>query len=470
MHRKTLLTVVLIVLTAFGPALPAAAQPTGYEGYQVVRITITDEVDLKKLRGLQTTSGDFEVSSKAVRVGLPVDVRVAPAARPALDASGLRYEVVVADLQQHLNKVFAGADESEFFDSLRTYDEHVQFMSDLVTQYPDLAEMIEIGQSVLGRSLWVLRITGPGPGTVKPAVMYHGAQHGDEAAGASVVAFAAHHLLTNYKGDPDVAALTDNVEWYLMPIMNPDGYVAYTRRNANNVNLNRNWDGPGSGNAPDGGPFPFSEPETAAMRDFFLARPTVRVHIDFHGYVPWLMWPWGHTPDLCPDHELYFGLGSQMRDLIAAAGGGTYEIGTIYDVAYPVSGCSTNYVYGDAQRHSFALELNHSQLPRICEEFLSSQMLLAEWIAETDCNANGTDDDLDISKGTSPDGNGNGVPDECETVPGDINEDGTVNIGDLLLLLAAWGPCTDCDNCPADLNGDCTVGVADLLILFANWG
>ena len=56
------------------------------------------------------------------------------------------------------------------------------------------------------------------------------------------------------------------------------------------------------------------------------------------------------------------------------------------------------------------------------------------------------------------------------SVLGDLNGDGVVGIGDLLALLAAWGPCADCDNCPADLNGDCTVGIADLLILFANWG
>ena len=56
---------------------------------------------------------------------------------------------------------------------------------------------------------------------------------------------------------------------------------------------------------------------------------------------------------------------------------------------------------------------------------------------------------------------------------GDLDGDGTVGVGDLLLLLAAWGPCADCDTpqaCPADLDDDCTVGIGDLLILFANWG
>ena len=40
----------------------------------------------------------------------------------------------------------------------------------------------------------------------------------------------------------------------------------------------------------------------------------------------------------------------------------------------------------------------------------------------------------------------------------------------LLILLGLWGPCDDCNNCLADLDDDCTVGVKDLLILLGNWG
>ena len=58
------------------------------------------------------------------------------------------------------------------------------------------------------------------------------------------------------------------------------------------------------------------------------------------------------------------------------------------------------------------------------------------------------------------------------TILGDLDEDGTVGIVDLLLLLAAWGPCSDpCPpSCPADLDGDCLVGIIDFLALLGNWG
>ncbi|MDY7109651.1 MAG: M14 family zinc carboxypeptidase [Planctomycetota bacterium] len=458
---------VLFLTLACSLTFPAvgADGPDGYEGYQVVRVTLADRADLAAFRALRTLGADFQMWSETARLG-PVQVRLAPAARPALLASGLRFDVVINDLQKHLDTLYAGG--RGFFDSLRSYDEHVQFMNDLVAAHPDLAEMVQIGQSVEGRPMWAIRITGPGQ--TKPAVVFHGAEHGNEQAGASVVSFLARHLLANYGSDDAITALVDDVEWFLLPIMNPDGYVRFDRWNANGVDLNRNWDGPGAGEDPWGGPYPFSEPETAAMRDFFLAHPTARVHIDWHGYVPWIMWPWGHIPDECPDHATYHDLGAQMRELVSLAGGGWYEIGTIYNVAYPVSGCSCNWVYGVEERWSFAIEVVDDDMPEICEEFLSSQLLLGQWIADTDCNGNGVEDGEDIASGTSEDLNANGVPDECECL-GDMDGDHHVSTADLLTLLGSWGECPDSwGECPWDFNGDHVVDDLDEDILMDHWG
>ena len=52
----------------------------------------------------------------------------------------------------------------------------------------------------------------------------------------------------------------------------------------------------------------------------------------------------------------------------------------------------------------------------------------------------------------------------CES---DTNGDDSINVTDLLKLLASWGACTDC---VADINCDGTVNVTDLLDLLAAWG
>jgi hypothetical protein len=462
---------VVIAALTFGMlvASPSLAQPTGYEGYQVVQVTLSSEAELATLRELQNLGRDFQVWSEVVALGVgPIEARVAPAAQPALKASGLRYEVTIADLQRYLDELY-GDSRSDFFDSIQTYNQHVQFMTDLAAAYPDLAERVSLGTSVQFRQMWALRITGPNPRR-KPAVLYHGAEHGNEQAPASVVAYVAYQLLTNYGSDPEITALVDNVEWYLMPIMNPDGYVNYDRYNAHGVDLNRNWAGPGSGQDPSGGPYPFSEPETADLRDFLLENSNVRVHVDIHGYVPYIMWPWAHIAEHCPDHNSFLGIGTEMRNRVAASGGGTYQIGTIYELMwYPVSGCSTNYSYGVLDLWAIAIEVVDADMPDICEEFLTSLLYVGQWIDEHDCNANGVLDSEDIAAGTSFDHNDNGVLDECEC-PGELDGDGTVGLSDLALLLSNYGMLEGATYHDGDLTDDGAVNLSDLSALLAVYG
>jgi len=53
--------------------------------------------------------------------------------------------------------------------------------------------------------------------------------------------------------------------------------------------------------------------------------------------------------------------------------------------------------------------------------------------------------------------------------PADLDGDGVVDMADLQLLLADWGPCPAGGDCPADLDGDGTVSYDDLLQLLASW-
>ncbi len=59
-------------------------------------------------------------------------------------------------------------------------------------------------------------------------------------------------------------------------------------------------------------------------------------------------------------------------------------------------------------------------------------------------------------------------------LPGDVNSDGCVNVGDLQGLVAAWGsqatPPDPSWNTNADLNSDGYINVGDLQVLIANWG
>lgn len=94
-----------------------------------------------------------------------------------------------------------------------------------------------------------------------------------------------------------------------------------------------------------------------------------------------------------------------------------------------------------------------------------------------DTDGDGVPDGCDLCPETPPEGEADEygcsenqeVPVNPETCEGDVNGDGNVNIYDLLLLLANWGPC-DGSPCQGDLNGDGVVDLDDLEILIANWG
>ena len=63
--------------------------------------------------------------------------------------------------------------------------------------------------------------------------------------------------------------------------------------------------------------------------------------------------------------------------------------------------------------------------------------------------------------------NNYGLGGDTNDCPGDVDGSGIVNVSDLLLVIADWGPCGGCDS---DVNEDGTVNVTDLLEIIAAWG
>jgi hypothetical protein len=115
-----------------------------------------------------------------------------------------------------------------------------------------------------------------GYGPVKRALI--GGLHGGYEWNTTVLMSRTLEYLT---ASPD--SIPKELTLYIIPLANPDGAAAGTdrvagRMNGNGVDLNRNWDYQWQITATHGiypvyaGAFPFSEPETAALRDFILGR------------------------------------------------------------------------------------------------------------------------------------------------------------------------------------------------------
>jgi murein tripeptide amidase MpaA len=141
------------------------------------------------------------------------------------------------------------------------------------TPQPSFEGPFVYGTSSGGRPLMAYRL-GTGP-SVRAII---GGIHGGYEWNTIVL---VSETLTHLQQNPTL--VPQDITLYIIPCANPDGYAAGTdlehgRVNGNDVDLNRNWGYHWQPTATHGtrpvnaGTRPFSEPETAALRDFILDR------------------------------------------------------------------------------------------------------------------------------------------------------------------------------------------------------
>jgi murein peptide amidase A len=124
-----------------------------------------------------------------------------------------------------------------------------------------------IGHSVQGRPIVAWHLGVPGRRTV----VLISVMHGNEPA--------PRRILTDLRDGPPV----HDLNLWVVPVYNPDGLAAHTRKNAHGVDPNRNYPFkwiPQSGGY-ESGPRPVSEPETRAMMRF-LSRVRPSYVLSFH--------------------------------------------------------------------------------------------------------------------------------------------------------------------------------------------
>lgn len=197
-----------------------------------------------------------------------------------------------------------------YFNSYHPYADHVKFLQDLSASFKSNSEVFSVGKSVEGRDITGIHIWGSGGKGSKPAIVWHGTVHAREWITNMVVEFAAYKLLTGYAGEADVKKFVDTYDFYILPIVNPDGFV-YTQTNNRlwrknrqrqtgssciGRDVNRNW--PSKWEVPGGastnpcdetykGRAPGDAVENLALRTQLenLAKGKgVKKYIDFHSY------------------------------------------------------------------------------------------------------------------------------------------------------------------------------------------
>ncbi len=182
-----------------------------------------------------------------------------------------------------------------------SYDECVAFFKEAQKNKPKLVRVESIGKTWENRDIIVVSITKDVDNNKeKPALFYTGTIHAREWIGIELSLSFAKYILEHIDYDPQLNAVFDRTTLYMVPCANPDGFeysrnhFSFWRKNRRKnadgsfgVDLNRNFE---VGFTPNkdttsnvySGPSAFSEPETAALRDFVLEHKNITIALDYH--------------------------------------------------------------------------------------------------------------------------------------------------------------------------------------------
>ena len=217
----------------------------------------------------------------------------------------------------------------------------------LSEQYPQDVERIVYGTSNNGRNLTMLRIgrlTYPSMGA-RQAVYISGSTHGNEYL--NIEDRLPRYFMENSGELPSFRTFIQNGGIvYIVPILNPDGFTRGHRRNANRIDLNRDF--PLQHKNHEG----FAEVETRTLIEHLnadLQRSNARLvfTLDYHCCAKALVRPWSFSGESLPQEAIaaHQQVGALMKNIFKGYGfGDTVEmmhearVGTSKDYFYETYG------------------------------------------------------------------------------------------------------------------------------------
>ena len=229
---------------------------------------------------------------------------------------------------------------------------------------PDIVDLVDVGNSELGRTLWVVRLSDwsvetKADGSPKEIIYIDGGHHGNEYLGTALAWLSAKWYINGWNdGNEEAIRVLQNSEVHVLIMLNPDGNDIDTRWNINQVDLNRNYDHywntcpttqPGSS--------AFSESETHANSIYMnTVVPDADLYVTMHTGVWIMLYPWGKWPEQPSDWELFHFIRDDVHANIS-----DIPIQNANQGLYPNCGTSRDYGYGVMGVPTFTFETDDEQ-------------------------------------------------------------------------------------------------------------
>ncbi|KTF81414.1 hypothetical protein cypCar_00027614 [Cyprinus carpio] len=357
-----------------------------YVGDQVFRITPSSNTEVQAVKQLfQNLTVDLwkPNSVSLIRENSPVDVHMGwnktQWLRRHLRQAHIHYKVLISNLQTEIEKQI-GYRSSRKRRSEFQYDYEIRsWMFEMNRTHPHLVDLFSIGQSYEGRPLYVLQL-GKRTRPFKKAVWIDCGVHAREWIGPAFCQWFVKEALNSYQHDSSMRRLMNQLNFYIMPVFNVDGYhyswktdrfwrktrSKIPKYHCRGVDANRNWkvkwcdEGASLHPCDDTycGPFPESEPEVKAVAKFLRKhRKRVKAYISIHAYAQMLLYPYSYKYATIPNFNCVESAAQNAVSALYSAYGVRYRYGPASTTLYVSSGSSIDWAYKNGIPYAFAFEL-----------------------------------------------------------------------------------------------------------------
>ncbi|KAF6209147.1 hypothetical protein GE061_014891 [Apolygus lucorum] len=303
----------------------------------------------------------------------------------ALAQSGVEYNVLTKDLQKDLDQevvasrnrvrnIFRSSHNMDWTSYHRLADIQ-NYMDYLAKTFPSVASVGSAGKTIEGRDLRYLKISSGKKNAKKFWV--DGGIHAREWAATASAAYVMKELVENRS---KYANVLNKVDFYVMPVMNPDGYeYSHTnermwRKNRRKhssgcvgADLNRNWgyhwgESGVSKNPCDpqiyAGAKAFSEPESQSIANLITSLKP-EGYISFHTYGQYILIPFAFDTVTKPkDFNELRRVALKAQAAMKAVAGETYQVGHTPTLVGAAAGGSDDWAKGVAgAKYAYTFEL-----------------------------------------------------------------------------------------------------------------
>ncbi|XP_063390499.1 carboxypeptidase B-like isoform X1 [Cydia fagiglandana] len=380
-----------------------------YNNYTLIQITPYDNKQLKALMTL-ADSDDVDIMKRSHGLNDTTDVLVSPKDQmkvekfakirgmgvKCVDHYGRYFDKEVALIRKHDQY------QSLQYNSYADISKHLKTLSKENRRYVKLQNL---GRSYERRVLTLIKISANHKAR-NPIIFIDAGAHAREWAAPAFAMYIIDQLTMAAKKPTHETEWLHGVDWYILPVVNPDGYE-YSRSDPDNrmwrksrsktwreecfgADINRNydfmWGYRGASFDPCNfqtyaGEKAFSERETRLVRKVMKTNSKrIKLYISIHSYGEYFIHSWGFTGSYLPDEwEKLRRLAQVYSKAVVKAGGRPFKVMSAGQW-YPASGGSGDYAFAvqkipytytleitDGYQFNFPEGLLHTVLPQYYE-------------------------------------------------------------------------------------------------------